>query len=471
MAMHMTRLQFHLTRRQRGFALITSYMILVLLMAMEGTFLMRSLLEKRVATLRQESLGALYMAEGGIEQALQWLATQSANPPAAAVDLMGGSASIYPVPSAYTNLGAVIVTVEPDPACNVPNAYKITASSSVGYSTRTVTVGAAIQSFATYAYFTNNAADIDTNTARPWFRSDQTIKGPIHSNGYLRVMGTPVFTDAVTTSMDSIIYAGGTRNDGISPQSQQQSDPTYAQTPLVGVTPKPFPQAPGAALRTIAEPDGYVFKNAAYNFLSTGEVEVTGQQLTGYTIDGGGSLVPQYQSLTAQRLPLPESGVIFDEGSAFVRGQLEGQVTVGATDISITNHVRYNDGDPVAQPAGNDILGLVADRNVIISSSAPVDLEVHANILALESFRTGPDDTALNALPAKGTATIYGSVAVNEGRPLGVTDPNDPNGSVVKGYLGQYNYDPRVKTTLQPPGFPKEESLRILYWTSDKQQI
>ncbi|MBI4356021.1 MAG: DUF4900 domain-containing protein [Candidatus Omnitrophica bacterium] len=465
----LTRRQLSLVRHQRGFAMITCYMVLVLLMAMESTFLMRSLLGKHVAVMRQDSLGALYMAEGAVEQALQYLTTQTASPPASTVEIMEGASPLYAVPAAYANLGTVTATIDPDATVGVPNAYKITATATVGYSSRTVTVGAAIQSFATYAYFTNNPADSDTNTARPWFRSGQTITGPVHSNGYLRVMGTPTFTDVVTTSMDSILYAGGTEADGVTPVDASRSNPAFQSgAPQLNVPAKLFPQSATAALRAIAEPEGYVFKDAQYTLNQSGQVEVTGDQLTGYTINGSGELVPQYTTLTKQGLPLPPSGVIVDEGTAILKGTLVGQLTLGAQNISIKDNVLYNSGNPIVQPQGTDILGLVADNNVYINVNAPRDVEIDANIMALGSFRTEVDDAALNNLAARGSVTLYGSLAVNESRPLGATDAN---GNIVHGYVGQYNSDPRLKTVLQPPAFPKEQSLRILYWSSDQQQL
>jgi hypothetical protein len=146
-------------------------------------------------------------------------------------------------------------------------------------------------------------------------------------------------------------------------------------------------------------------------------------------------------------------------GDVFVEGKLNGRVTVGAeNDIIITGNLLHADG-----ANGNDVLGLVANKNVSIyhpigddekrelltGANQMRNVEVWAAILAVnQSFNV----QNFSAGTPRGLLKVRGSIAQ---RWRGAYGRGNSSG-LVFGYDKEWKYDPRL-THLSPPLFTEPD--------------
>ncbi|MCU1485485.1 MAG: hypothetical protein JWN67_2231 [Actinomycetia bacterium] len=141
---------------------------------------------------------------------------------------------------------------------------------------------------------------------------------------------------------------------------------------------------------------------------------------------------------TATSKPVPTNGAIYAAQDVIVSGTVSGRVTVATTgDIVVGGNVDYaSSGWNVDNPNSVDVLGLMAQDEVLVPRWAPNDLTWRAGTIAMEQqWRSAAPNTT------HGTMTFYGSTATNLG-----------------GYMSQYavrsyNYDSSL-LFLQPPYFP-----------------
>lgn len=125
---------------------------------------------------------------------------------------------------------------------------------------------------------------------------------------------------------------------------------------------------------------------------------------------------------------------------------------VSDEDITITDHVRYRN-NPQTVPTSTDALGLIAQKNVVVGTTSPKDLEVYAHIICKEGgFGVKNYDTRSGL----GTLTVYGGIVNQIRKAVGTT------GS--KGYLKNYIFDERFMKN-PPPNYPAlEEELEWSEW-------
>jgi len=141
---------------------------------------------------------------------------------------------------------------------------------------------------------------------------------------------------------------------------------------------------------------------------------------------------------TATSKPVPTNGAIYAAQTAIVSGTVSGRVTVATTgDIVVGGNIDYaSSGWNVDSPGNVDVVGLMAQDEVLVPRWAPTDLTWRAGTIAMErQWRSATSTTS------HGTMTFYGSTATNLG-----------------GYMSQfatrsYNYDSSL-LYLQPPYFP-----------------
>jgi len=136
--------------------------------------------------------------------------------------------------------------------------------------------------------------------------------------------------------------------------------------------------------------------------------------------------------------------------------------------IKITDDLEYNtqpdkslpSDDPVNLAAGT--LGLVA-KDIIISSSAPPDLEIDAVCLAGGRDTSGGSFYVENysTKTPVGTLTVTGGIIQKARGPVGTFNPY--TGQTVSGYAKNYHYDPRL-ATQPPPYYPTTGHYERLSW-------
>lgn len=403
----------------KGIVLIASYLTIAVLLGLGATIVSRSVSEGRVAEVEKQSVLAFNLSEAGIDRAYRWLSDQPSPPSGTtAFDPFGGAQSL--------GLGSYTISIVPantNPT-NYLKRYSIISDASVGViASRQLTAVVQLAAFSRFAYFSNSERTI-TGT-RVWFITGDRLEGPVHTNGQYNISRNPVFADSVTSVASSINYMnGGPPIDNPQFQSGYQLGVEQINLP-VNLQP----------LRDVAAQGGLVLNGQSTVLLhSDGTMDVTNQQ----------------RGWNNRNVPLPSNGVVYVEGGGLnIAGTLNGQLTVGANqDITITNNITYN-SDPRTNPNSTDVLGIASQRNVIVSSSAPYNLNINASIMAL-----GNSFTVQNYQigPAKGTLSIYGGVIQQNRGPVGTF--NSRTGQRLSGYQKDYRYDGRLKGSLSPPYFP-----------------
>ncbi|MCK4859313.1 MAG: hypothetical protein KAS87_02020, partial [Candidatus Omnitrophica bacterium] len=150
-----------------------------------------------------------------------------------------------------------------------------------------------------------------------------------------------------------------------------------------------------------------------------------------------------------QNMSLPTNKALFVTGGDLaVSGTLNGSVTMGTNrDIVIVDNVLYHD-NPRVNPNSQDTLGLIAERDILISKDAPHNVEINASVMALgDSFEVEEWWQG----PAKGVLTLYGGVIQQNRGPVGTFDP-DAN-QRLSGYSKNYQHDSRLGDN-PPPYYP-----------------
>lgn len=179
-------------------------------------------------------------------------------------------------------------------------------------------------------------------------------------------------------------------------------------------------------------------------------------------------------------LGLPRSNDISNyatrNGDAFVFGQVRGQVTVGAEhDVYVVHDLTYTDRSPNSA----DLTGLIATNNIFIyrpARSNNAALAVTGNVPPFNRLSDNPFsaqatwesprvDAALLALnrsisvqnfnrgPGQGDLSVFGAMGQRFRGPVGQGTPGTTS---FRGFLKDYEYDPRLQF-LSPPHFVEPE--------------
>jgi hypothetical protein len=144
-----------------------------------------------------------------------------------------------------------------------------------------------------------------------------------------------------------------------------------------------------------------------------------------------------------------------NNGDVSIGGQLDGRVTIVAErDILITNHLTYA-VDPATNTACNDALGLIANRDIVVTTVAPNSLKVYAHMMATGNL-TPSDDTDgsfgvenYNTRAPSGQLTVWGGIVQNERGAVGTFSGS----TLSSGFDKNYRYDERFAVD-PPPEYP-----------------
>ena len=414
---------------RRGAILLLAYLLVAALSAWLMAGFTRSSTELRAAERWVDTVQALYLAEGGIDDALVWLRTRP-SPPSGMLRFnpFGGPRAL--------GHGRYTAEIAPDPHNHTAYTYRFTLDT-VGEHARSMArrrVQFLIQneSFSRYAYFTNLERMANGNPL--WFTTRDHLTGPISTNDQLNISGNPIFDGPVSSAASSIRYFNGgppRDNPAFSGGLGLNAPPT--QLPLT-VTP----------LRTAAAAGGlWLNGNTSITLQSNGTMLVT-NPVRGW--------VNRPQSL-------PANGAIFvNGGNLTVEGTVKGQVTLGTShNIIVANSVRYA-CDPLTDTACADLLGLVAEQNVVVSHLAPSDVTIQGAVMALhESFTV--ENWWIG--PPKGTLSVLGGIIQTRRGPVGTFSGS--TGGKLSGYTKNYRYDTRF-SSMAPPFYPTTTQYQALMW-------
>ena len=152
-------------------------------------------------------------------------------------------------------------------------------------------------------------------------------------------------------------------------------------------------------------------------------------------------------------------------GTAYIKGVVDGQVTVGTSqDIIVTGNLTMQ-ADPWTVPSSNDVLGLIPTHTVwvyhpVSTASTPVNMgtpvtRIDAAILTVQdSFFV--QNYQLGA--KLGDLTVVGAISQNHRGTVGT------GGSGGTGYMKDYRYDNRFKSGyIKPPAFLAPTSTQWTY--------
>jgi len=418
---------------RRGSVLITTYLVALALLAWVAAGFQRSHTELRAAERWIETMQAFHLTEGGIDESIRWLRTRPA-PPAGTLRFnpFGG-----PQP-----LGRGQFTAEIDPDDRNPTAFvdyftiDTTGESGRALVRRRILHLLRNESFSRYSYFTNFERMSDGTPI--WFTSRDYLAGPVHTNDQLNIAGNPTFDGAVTSAASLIRYYNGgpprdhpAFNGGLSLNAQ----PT--QLPLTVVP-----------LRVAAMSGGlWLNGNTTITLQANGTMLVTNPA----------------RGWVNSLKPLPANGAVFiNGGNLTVSGTLQGQLTLGTShNVIVTNPIRYAT-DPRTDPASTDVLGLVAEQNVVISRNAPHDVAIYASIMALNSSFTVEQWWQG---PPKGRLSVLGGIIQNRRGPVGTFSGS--TGVKLSGYTKDYRYDTRL-ANLAPPFYPTTTQYQAVLWQEEQ---
>ena len=419
----------------KGFVLILSYSVIAVLLVIVAAYTARSIAEWRAAERERNSIAAFYAAEAGVDYGLTWLRAQNSPP--------SGTANISLSSGPTLKTGSYTVVIDPDNAN--PTAYlkkyMVISTGTFNDSSRRVSYQVQVDSFARYIWLTDLEVFKQTGHNIPvYFTSGDTLTGPVHTNGSYNISGNPVFNDLASSSENFVNYLhGGPPTD----------NPTFAQGLQLGVEEIKMPSK-ALDLRTAAVQGGYHFEGPTTIVLnSNGTMTVTNSKL----------------NPTTSIMALPSNGAIFVTGARAgenlsISGTLKGQLSVGTNrDMVITGDVKYSD-DPRINPNSTDMLGLIAEKDMVISQNASPaggNLTIQASIMAMDdSFYLENWQSGL-----KGTLNVYGGIIQDSRGPIGTF--NSSTNQKVSGYTKNYVYDPRLKTS-PPPFYPTTGDYVGLSW-------
>ncbi len=420
--------------RSRGSVFIISTFAVAFLVAWATASFNQSATSLRNAERYVDSQQAFHLAEAGLDQAIRWMNDWPAPSGIAAFDPFGGPQTLPE--------GQYTVTIDPDDANTTSylDHYTITVTGQTDtlQVSRQVSLILQNESFARYIYFTDSEERVTAWGVRPiWFITGDYLDGPVHSNDRFNIFGNPVFDGAVTSAASSLNYnRGGPPLDN--PQFNGGLD--------LGVPEVTLPLTAND-LRVAAAANGSWYQgNTTLVLQSDGTMRVTNPAA----------------GLTNQLVPLPANGAVFvNGGHATVSGTLNGQLTIGSSEnVIINNNLVYAD-DPRSNPNSDDVLGLVAEDNVVVAAAAPYNTTIQASVMGLNASFT-VENWWIG--PPKGTLSVYGGIIQVSRGPVGTF--NSRTGARVSGYSKSYRYDTRFRQ-LAPPFYPTTSEYEEQLWKEE----
>ncbi len=321
---------------------------------------------------------------------------------------------------------------------NSAHALKKYVIRSVGISTngaqQVVTLGCAIQSFASYLFASNFERSLAGNPI--WFWGGDTIDGPVYTNDRLNIdgsSGNPRFLQMVSSAASSVNYsAGGT-------VAAFQDGLTLNATPL-----DISGEFTGDHITEI--------QNAA----ASGGLTLTNDYVFTFNADGSFN----YNRTAPTNAPVSTNylaalnGTIYVNGNAYIKGTVNGNVTLAAQQsIYISNSIVYASAISPAPWATNfvpanvdDTLGLIASNRIEIMGTSAINID--ATIMVTSDDPTGNGGfraSAWNQSIGNPNINLYGGVTQYRRGVVGQVGGN--------GFNKNYKFDSRFVTEA-PPHFP-----------------
>jgi hypothetical protein len=415
---------------------------------------------------------ALQIAEAGINY-YQW---HLAHFP---TDYKDGTGASGPYVHDYTDFDTQAVVGQYSLVITAPvGGSTIVTIQSTGWTTdnpqvkRTITARYGVPSLAIYSFLSNDVI---------WIGSSETVNGQMQSNNGIRFDGTgnaPIGSAKSTytcpTGQGSPCPA--TKNGVWGAASQAVKN--FWQFPVPAVD---FSALTSnlASMKSLAQSAGLYLPPSNTNgyslvFNSAGTVsvyKVTSLRNTPSAWDVNGVAHNEDIDYNARSLQytvaIPSNGIIYIEDNTWVEGTVNGRVMVAAAKlpyvastaptIYIPNNIVYQAKD------GTSVLGLLAQKDIIVTYYAPTNLEVDAALISQNGSTQFFQYTS--SPPIKNSISIYGSIMT-----FGQWTWTWINGSGnnVSGFTTTSDTYDNNLLFAPPPGFPLSSAgYRQLSWTSN----
>lgn len=283
------------------------------------------------------------------------------------------------------------------------------------------------QSFSMYAWMSNFEGNVF------WITGD-TVWGRVHSNGNLHISGSPVFIEKVTTAKAFNPKPGSGGSNAIFKKGYE-----------TGVTPIQYPTNLNELIAASAQISGgkrytndiWVELDSKTSANNDGKAYIrnsaTGPRVDSITLSGGGF-----------------NGVILGNQNVYVKGKLDGALSIAAlNNLFVIDDVTY-ERNPQTIITSDDILGLIADKKVIVSQNTAnnTNCEIHASIFA----RAGSFEAEnWNSRPLSGWLKIVGGLIQETRGAVG----QYAGSNLKNGFSKRYYFDERLSNpSVRPPFFP-----------------
>lgn len=425
-------------QRERGISLLMAILLGLILTSIGFVTIHAVITDASVSGYHIKTVQAFWAAESGMEKALNYL--RFADPPP------GGTAPFTYEQDAPVGGGSYTTEIDPDDgnAGTYLKKYRITVTGKMGDATRTITAQVQSSTFGAYAYLT-----ADEGMGTIWFTSGDLIDGPIHSNDFIAISGSPTFTGKVTSARDKFIEG-------------PNFSPDFQKGYQLGVPEVTFP-----TLQNIL--DNYLLENGSTTPLTIDarfnrDAEIVfnadgtmNYSVWRYTWGGGKVYIIENQSVALSDL----NGMVYVKGDVSVKGEVNGRITLIASDnIYIEDDIVYYDSDAEGKPnpSSSSALGLISVKNVVIEDNQPNsnDIRINGAILTIEKSMTV--NNYASGQP-RGKLRLWGSLSQRIRGPVGTYN----NWGTRSGYEKDYHYDYRFLNS-PPPYFPVTGQYEIFSW-------
>jgi Tfp pilus assembly protein PilX len=422
-------------KSNKGFAFIAVYLTISVLLIFAAVFINQSVSQNNTANIFKRQAAALNAADAGLDHAIVWLRAQGAPPtgnyinPWGSTQNLGGSYNVV-----ITDLGFV-------GGSTAIRRYEVVSTGKSGNMERVLRSYIQVDNYARYIWYTDRETFNGTNV---WFWNQDHLNGPTHTNGHYNIYGNPVFDGEARSVDDYIRFYNNGNNINLSATSNSPYDlPAFNNGFVFGADQSTMPST-ALSLRAAASSSG---------------IYLTGDSVVVLNADGTMNVTNSKKKWSNKNMALPANGALFvNNGDLTISGTLNGRLTAGASvDVNIPSNIVYA-SDPIADPTSDDTLGIISERDIVIPSTGPTDLEINACLMALNtSFYLQNWSTT----SAKGTLDVYGGIIQKERGPVGTF--NASTGQKLSGYSKEYSYDSRLVTS-PPPFMPTTGDYITLSW-------
>lgn len=449
----MNNLNKHLTQKS-GFALITVLVISLVLLLIITFYLLNIISEAKITKNQIADSKTFYIADAGYNKALNYIKLYPGLVESG-TELSGTLSGI--------DWQAIIdlLSAENDPT----KIYQITieVTDPITGVRKKITAIIQIQTFAKYAYYTNQEVSAAGSTVwfvgvpsltdvlgrRSWVSPDQTSQATIHTNTRFAFYGNPEFWANVESVNQTALFYDTITHQTYTLNADSHSPgaiPVFKKNFTRGVDSIPFPSninsidaAPAG--QTITAPSGAT-------------IALNGNQAT----------------INGTNYDISDILLIRSNGNLNVSGTLNGQLTIATTGkIYILDNLIYANESPTS----DDVLGLFAEDDIIVKNNENVspgvgkNIRIDASILSLDRFSIYPFNggDANNPIGRKPCATLQVNGGIIQ-QVRGVMGHFSLSSGCIDGYIKDYRYDNRLLTT-PPPYFPTTGEPEIISWKEE----